>query len=164
LGLGLEAPIGARVAHAIEIADGHVDPEIVVLAARLEQQDGDVRIGGEAVGQQAARRAAADDDVVEGAERGLGHDRTRHRTKTRSALAGLGGGSYSPRARSTCAASSEIERPCALAISFSARQNAASSVTLVRCPAMTTECFSRRWSNDEVTGSRSLVIPALRRD
>src|SRR5687768_13208751 len=67
-GFGLEAPVGARVAHAIEIADRDVDPEVVILAAGFEQQHGDIGIGGQAVGQQAAGRAAADDDVVVGAE------------------------------------------------------------------------------------------------
>ena len=39
LGLGLEAPVGARVAHGVEIADRDVDPEVVVAAAGLQQQD-----------------------------------------------------------------------------------------------------------------------------
>ena len=38
LGLGLEAPVGARVADHVEVADRDVDPEVVVLAAGLEQQ------------------------------------------------------------------------------------------------------------------------------
>ncbi len=69
LRLGLEAPVGARVVHAIEIADRDVDPQVIVLAAGFQQQHGNLRIGGQAVGEQAARRAAADDDVVVGAER-----------------------------------------------------------------------------------------------
>src|SRR5262245_5768550 len=60
----------------------------------------------------------------------------------------------SPRRRSTSAISSESERPRSLAMDLSARQKAASSVTLVRCPAIATECFSRRWSD-------ALVMDAL---
>ena len=66
LGGGLEAPVGARVAHQVEVADGDVDPVVVVLAAGLQQQHARVGIGREAVGQQAAGRARADDDVVVG--------------------------------------------------------------------------------------------------
>ena len=63
--LGLEAPIGARIAHAVEIADRHMDPEIIVAAAGFEQQHPVARIGAEAVGQHAAGRSRADDDIVE---------------------------------------------------------------------------------------------------
>ena len=35
---GLEAPVGARVAHQVEVADGDVDPVVVVLATGLQQQ------------------------------------------------------------------------------------------------------------------------------
>src|SRR5690606_3286367 len=49
----------------IEVADRHVDPEPVVLAARLQQQHLHVRIGRETVGQAAAGRAGADDHIVE---------------------------------------------------------------------------------------------------
>ena len=60
----LEAPVGARVAHQVEVADGDVDPVVVVLAAGLEEKHARLGIGREAVRQQAARRARADDDVV----------------------------------------------------------------------------------------------------
>ena len=36
LRLGLHQPIGARVAHAIEIADGNVDPVVAVAAAGFQ--------------------------------------------------------------------------------------------------------------------------------
>ena len=68
LGLGLEAPVGARIADAVEIADRDVDPGIVVLAAGLEQQDRYRGIGGQPVGEHAAGGAGADDDVVEAAD------------------------------------------------------------------------------------------------
>ena len=66
---GLEAPVGARIAHQVEIADGDVDPVVVVLAAGLEQQHARGRIGGEPVGEQATRGARADDDGVVGIRR-----------------------------------------------------------------------------------------------
>ena len=65
IGLGLEAPVGARVAHGVEIADGNVDPVVVVAAARLQQQHAVPGVGRQPVGQHAAGRAGADDDVVE---------------------------------------------------------------------------------------------------
>ena len=68
LRLGLEAPVGASVAHAIEIADGNVDPDIVVAPARLEQQDADGRIGAQPVGQDAACRPGPDDHIVEASD------------------------------------------------------------------------------------------------
>src|SRR5262249_51801685 len=49
------------------IADRDMDPDPVVLPARLEQQHRDARIGGEPVREQAPRGAGADDDVVESA-------------------------------------------------------------------------------------------------
>ena len=63
---GLEAPVGARIAHQVEVADGDVDPVVVVLAAGFQQQHARLGIGGQAVGQQAPGRAGADDDVVVG--------------------------------------------------------------------------------------------------
>ena len=65
IGLRLEAPIGARVAHGVEVADGNVDPVVVVAATRLQQQDAVPGVGGKPVRQHAARRAGTDDDVVE---------------------------------------------------------------------------------------------------
>src|SRR5258708_17477776 len=49
-----------------------MDPEVVVLAAGLEQQHAHLRIGAQAVGEQAAGRAGADDEIVEWSRR-LGH-------------------------------------------------------------------------------------------
>ena len=66
LGGGLEAPVGARVAHQVEVADGDVDPVVVVLAAGLQEQHARIGIGRQAIGQQAAGSARADDDVVVG--------------------------------------------------------------------------------------------------
>src|SRR6185369_6198335 len=46
----------------------NMDPMVVVLAAGLQQQHRDGRVGGEPVRQQAAGGAGADDDVIIGAE------------------------------------------------------------------------------------------------
>src|SRR5262249_10311840 len=70
--LGRKAPVGALVAHAIEVADRDVDPEIIVLATRLEQQHARGGIAAEAIGEDEARRPGADDDVIEGADLGGG--------------------------------------------------------------------------------------------
>ena len=61
-----KAPVGARIAHAIEIADGNAYPDVVVLAAGLEQEHAGLRIGGQTIGEHAAGGAAADDDEIEG--------------------------------------------------------------------------------------------------
>jgi hypothetical protein len=65
-GLGVVEPVGARVADAIQVAHRNVDPVVVVLAAGLDQQHPLGRVRAEPVGQQAAGRAGANDDVVEG--------------------------------------------------------------------------------------------------
>ncbi|MNT32569.1 hypothetical protein D3C72_1684600 [compost metagenome] len=66
LGLGLVEPVGARVANAVQIAHGDVDPVVIVAPARFDQQHAVARIGREAVAQQRACRACADHDIVEG--------------------------------------------------------------------------------------------------
>src|SRR6266853_1344060 len=66
LGLGAVAPVGARIADAVEIADRDVDPDPVVLAACFEQQHAHFGIGGQAVGEQTTRRSCTDDHVVPG--------------------------------------------------------------------------------------------------
>ena len=63
--LGAVAPVGARVADAVQVADRDVDPVVVVVAAGLDQQHAARAIGGQAIGEQAAGGAGADDDVVE---------------------------------------------------------------------------------------------------
>ena len=65
LGFGFETPVHLRVADAIEITDRDMDPGVGVLAAGLQQQHRGVFLRGQAVGERAARRARADDDVVE---------------------------------------------------------------------------------------------------
>ena len=65
IGFGVVQPIRARVADAIQIADGDVDPVIVIPAARLDEQGAQLLGPGEPVGEQRSRCAAADDDVFE---------------------------------------------------------------------------------------------------
>src|SRR3546814_7091578 len=73
LRLGLEAPVGARIILRVEVADGHVDPEPAVLAARFQQRHRHLGIGRQPVGETAARGAGADDHVVERAGRSEEH-------------------------------------------------------------------------------------------
>jgi len=54
LGFGLEAPVGAWVADAEEVADGDVDPGVIVAATGFEQEHAVGRVGGQSIGQQAA--------------------------------------------------------------------------------------------------------------
>lgn len=54
LRLGLHQPIGTRVAHAIEIADGNVDPVVAVTSASLQKQHAHAWVGRQSVGQHAA--------------------------------------------------------------------------------------------------------------
>ena len=70
LGLGPEAPVGARVALGVEIADRQPDPDIVVPAAGLEQQHPVAPVFRQPVRQHTAGRAGADDDIVEAADAG----------------------------------------------------------------------------------------------
>src|SRR5580704_456965 len=64
LGLGLEAPIGARIANGEQIANWNMKPDPVVAAAGLEDEYALAGICGQAVGEDAAGRAGAGDDVV----------------------------------------------------------------------------------------------------
>jgi hypothetical protein len=68
VGLDAVAPVGARVADAEEVADRDVDPDAFVDAARLEHQDGNRGVLGEAIGEHAPGGAAAGDHVVERAK------------------------------------------------------------------------------------------------
>ena len=66
LRLGCVAPVVARVADGHGQPRGHVDEDVpqVVAAPGLQHQHALVRVRAQAVGQHAARRAAADDDGV----------------------------------------------------------------------------------------------------
>ena len=62
--VGTEQPVGARIADAVEVTHRHVDPQVIVVAAGLDQQHALPRIGTQPIGEQAAGGAGADDDVV----------------------------------------------------------------------------------------------------
>src|SRR4029077_2277252 len=64
LGLGLEAPVGARIADGEQIADRDVKPDPVVAPAGFENEHALVGVGREPVGENAAGGAGAGDDVV----------------------------------------------------------------------------------------------------
>ena len=93
LGLGRIHPVGARVADAVEIADGDVDPGIIVPPPRLDQQHAPLARGAQPVGQEAARRAGPDDDVIEFLRhasiygRGIGHPQGAARGRLRFGVA-----------------------------------------------------------------------------
>ena len=65
LGLGLKHPIGAGVADGEEVTHGNVEPDPIILPARLEHEYAVLRVGGEAIGQNAPGRTRTGDDIVE---------------------------------------------------------------------------------------------------
>ena len=79
--LGLEHPVRTRIADREEIAHRNVEPDPVVVAARLEHQHARFWICRQPVGHHAASRACAHDDVVvfafHGAHRPGGHSAKR---------------------------------------------------------------------------------------
>jgi hypothetical protein len=64
-GLGPEHPVRPGVADRKEVTDRDMKPDPVVVAAGLQDQHAVVGIGRQPVGHDAARRARADDDIVE---------------------------------------------------------------------------------------------------
>ncbi len=68
LGLGLRRiePVDAGIVEQLAVAERHVDPEMQVVPAGLEQQHAVAAVGREAIGQHAAGTAGADDNVIEG--------------------------------------------------------------------------------------------------
>src|SRR5277367_731926 len=82
LRLSLEAPVRAWIADSEQIADGDVKPYPIVAAARFEKEHAFVAVGGKPIGEEAAGRACADDDVIV-----LAFDRLRlSRTLSHAAL------------------------------------------------------------------------------
>jgi hypothetical protein len=61
LGFGLEAPVGAWVTDTKQVADGDMDPGVIVAATGFKQQHAVGGVGGQSVGQQATGGAGADD-------------------------------------------------------------------------------------------------------
>jgi len=64
LGLGFEAPVGARVTDAIQVTHGDMDPRVVILPTRFEQQHAVPWIGRQPICQHGTRRSCAHNDVV----------------------------------------------------------------------------------------------------
>ncbi len=64
IGLGMEAPVVARVEHRFRVPDRNVDPRVVIRWPGLEQQHRVPAVGREPVGEHATGRSRADDDVV----------------------------------------------------------------------------------------------------
>jgi hypothetical protein len=64
----LEHPVDLGVNEQLSVAERDMDPGIAVLAARFQQQDLVLAVGAQPIGQDAAGRTRADDDVVECAE------------------------------------------------------------------------------------------------
>jgi hypothetical protein len=64
IGLGLEAPGKCRVVQQLHVACRDVDQRIPVPAACFDEYDAVASVLGQSVGQTAAGRAGADDDVV----------------------------------------------------------------------------------------------------
>ena len=63
--LGPVAPVGAGIAHAVQVTDRDLDPDVVVAPAGLQQGDRRGGVLAEPVGEHAAGGAGAHDHVVE---------------------------------------------------------------------------------------------------
>ena len=95
LGRGLEHPVGARIADRIEIADRNMEPDPIVAAASLDEENAVAGIAAQPIGEHAAGRACADDDEIVG----LGaHAATAQQATSRPCLRSSGG--FSTRQRS----------------------------------------------------------------
>ena len=64
LGLADIAPGERRIPERAHHSERHADHQAIVAAARLHQQHANLRILAQSIGEHAARRAGADDDVV----------------------------------------------------------------------------------------------------
>ena len=64
IGFCVITPVGAWIGYCVEITDGNVDPEIVVLTSSFQQQYLNIWVRRESIGQHAACSAGADDDVI----------------------------------------------------------------------------------------------------
>lgn len=64
LRIGGVVPVDAAIVNQFGETGGHVDERIEILPAGFQQQDAMPRVGREPIGEHAAGRAGADDDVV----------------------------------------------------------------------------------------------------
>ena len=65
LRLGLVHPVDGFFLEQLAVAERHMDPEIGVLRSGLQQQHRMLAVRAQAIGEHAAGRAGADDDVIE---------------------------------------------------------------------------------------------------
>ena len=65
LRLGLVHPVDGFFLEQLAVAERHMDPDVAFLRAGLEQQHRMLAVRAQPIGQHAAGRARADDDVVE---------------------------------------------------------------------------------------------------
>ena len=65
LGLGIVEPVVPRIGEQLGVADRHMDPEIAILAAGLDQQHVVLAAGREAVCQHTPGATCTNDDVIE---------------------------------------------------------------------------------------------------
>ena len=85
---GLVHPVDGFFLEQFSVAERHVNPEIGVFGSCLQQQHGMLAVGAQAIGEHAAGRAGADDDVVEfGSVIIIVHCFPRMRTETGSGAA-----------------------------------------------------------------------------
>ena len=63
-GRRLEHPVGARIADRVEIADRNMEPDPIVAAASLDEENAVLGVAAQPIGEHAASRAGADDDEV----------------------------------------------------------------------------------------------------
>src|SRR5262249_22885035 len=62
---GIE-PIDLRIGEQLAVAERDMNPDVAVVAARLQQENAMATRGGQTIGENAAGAAGADDDIVEG--------------------------------------------------------------------------------------------------
>ena len=65
LRLGLVHPVDGFFLEQLAVADRHMDPDVGILRAGFQQQHRMLAVGGKPIGEHAAGRTGADDDVVE---------------------------------------------------------------------------------------------------
>src|SRR5262245_59952689 len=127
-------PIDLTIGEQLAVAERDVNPDVPVVAARLQQENAMATRGGQTIGENAAGAAGADDDVVEGLRMGL------HRRVASRAL-----NSRIPRARSQSVAPRDRKLPVNLP------QPVAHCEAQFRLP----ERWAKLWSMRQASGPRS---------
>jgi hypothetical protein len=96
LGLAHVVPDELWLEHRLEEGERHPQEKMIVRTACFEQQHGSVRSGAESVGDHAAGRARADDDVVDSLVVLLSHSSLVRREQSRSQVLGVNRGDRRP--------------------------------------------------------------------